>query len=72
MHWIDYTIFGIYLTGMLSIGFYFLNKNRSADDYFVGGRKMSAFHIGLSVVATDVGGGFSYRVTSHLFWCRRV
>lgn len=44
---------------MLGIGFYFMNKNRSADDYFVGGRKMSSFHIGLSVVATDVGGGFS-------------
>ncbi len=59
MHWIDYLIFGIYLTGMLGIGFYFMRKNRSADDYYVGGRKMSSFHIGLSVVATDVGGGFS-------------
>lgn len=59
MHWIDYSIFGLYLTAMLGIGFYFMRKNRSADDYFVGGRKMSSFHIGLSVVATDVGGGFS-------------
>ncbi|HKL32028.1 MAG TPA: sodium:solute symporter family protein [Tangfeifania sp.] len=59
MHWIDYLIFGVYLTLMLGIGFYFMRKNRSADDYFVGGRKMGAFHIGLSVVATDVGGGFS-------------
>ncbi|NLO01495.1 MAG: sodium:solute symporter family protein, partial [Bacteroidales bacterium] len=59
MHWIDYVIFGIYLAGMLGIGFYFMRKNSSADDYFVGGRKMSSFHIGLSVVATDVGGGFS-------------
>ncbi|SHJ65107.1 solute:Na+ symporter, SSS family [Tangfeifania diversioriginum] len=59
MHWIDYSIFGVYLTAMLGIGFYFMRKNKSADDYFVGGRKMSAFHIGLSVVATDVGGGFS-------------
>ncbi len=59
MHWIDYSIFGLYLAAMLGIGFYFMRKNRSADDYFVGGRKMSSFHIGLSVVATDVGGGFS-------------
>ena len=44
---------------MLGVGFYFYNKNKSADDYYVGGRKMSASHIGLSVVATDVGGGFS-------------
>ena len=59
MHWIDYVIFGVYLAIMLGIGFYFMRKNSSADDYFVGGRKMNAFHIGLSVVATDVGGGFS-------------
>jgi SSS family solute:Na+ symporter len=44
---------------MLGVGFYFLRKNKSKEDYFVGGRSMSAGHIGLSVVATDVGGGFS-------------
>jgi len=59
MHWIDFVIFAVYLAFMLGIGFYFMRKNKSADDYFVGGRKMSSFHIGLSVVATDVGGGFS-------------
>ena len=59
MHWIDVVIFAVYLLFMLGIGFYFMRKNNSADDYFVGGRKMSSFHIGLSVVATDVGGGFS-------------
>ncbi len=59
MHWIDFLIFGVYLAFMLGIGFYFMRKNNSADDYFVGGRKMNSVHIGLSVVATDVGGGFS-------------
>lgn len=59
MHWIDLTIFAAYLIFMLGIGFYFMRRNKSADDYFVGGRKMGALHIGLSVVATDVGGGFS-------------
>lgn len=44
---------------MLGIGFYFLRKNQDGDDYFVGGRKMGSLHVGLSVVATDVGGGFS-------------
>jgi SSS family solute:Na+ symporter len=44
---------------MLGIGMYFLKRNKSTDDYYVGGRKMGAGHIGLSVVATDVGGGFS-------------
>lgn len=45
--------------GMLGIGFYFFKKNESTDDYYVGGRSMGSLHIGLSVVATDVGGGFS-------------
>ena len=44
---------------MLSVGFYFLKRNKSQEDYYVGGRKLSSLHIGLSVVATDVGGGFS-------------
>lgn len=44
---------------MLGVGFYFLSKNKDIEDYYVGGRKMSSLHIGLSVVATDVGGGFS-------------
>jgi SSS family solute:Na+ symporter len=59
MHWIDFSIFGLYMVAMLGFGFYFLKKNEGADDYYVGGRNMSSLHIGLSVVATDVGGGFS-------------
>jgi SSS family solute:Na+ symporter len=59
IHWIDFLIFITYLLAMLCVGWYFLNKNKTKDDYYVGGRNMSAGHIGLSVVATDVGGGFS-------------
>jgi SSS family solute:Na+ symporter len=59
MHWIDLSIFAVYMVGMLAFGFYFLKRNEGADDYYVGGRNMSSWHIGLSVVATDVGGGFS-------------
>jgi len=59
MHFVDVLIFAVYLLAMLGVGFYFLRRNKSTDDYFVGGRQMSSLHIGLSVVATDVGGGFS-------------
>jgi len=59
MSWIDITIFCTYLIAMLGVGFYFMKKNTTTDDYYVGGRKLSSLHIGLSVVATDVGGGFS-------------
>jgi len=59
MHFLDISIFFLYLLGMLGVGVFFLRKNKSTDDFFVGGRKMSSLHVGLSVVATDVGGGFS-------------
>ncbi|SIT80867.1 sodium:solute symporter family protein [Pontibacter indicus] len=59
MHYLDLTIFVLYMLAMLGVGFYFLKKNQGADDYYVGGRNMGSGHIGLSVVATDVGGGFS-------------
>ncbi|MDR9398099.1 sodium:solute symporter family protein [Salibacter sp.] len=59
MHWIDLTIFITYMVVMLGVGFFFMRKNKSEDDYYVGGRSMGSWHIGLSVVATDVGGGFS-------------
>ena len=44
---------------MLGVGLYFHRKHQGNDDYYVGGRNMNSLHIGLSVVATDVGGGFS-------------
>lgn len=56
---IDYVLFGVYMLCVLGVGLYFYNKNKTADDYYVGGRKISSTHVGLSVVATDVGGGFS-------------
>ena len=59
MHFVDILIFFVYMASMLGIGFFFMNKNETADDYYVGGREMGSLHVGLSVVATDVGGGFS-------------
>ncbi len=59
MSWIDITIFCVYLLAMLGVGFYFMRRNSNTDDYYLGGRNMNSLHIGLSVVATDVGGGFS-------------
>lgn len=59
MHWIDYCIFGIYMAAVLAIGIYHFFRNRHSDDYYVGNREMTATHVGLSIVATDVGGGFS-------------
>jgi len=59
MHWIDYVVFGFYFIAMMAVGVYFFFQNKGTEDYYVGGRDMSSTHVGLSVVATDVGGGFS-------------
>lgn len=56
---IDFIIFSVYMLGIVALGAYFFRKNSSTEDYFVGGRKMGPWHVGMSVVATDVGGGFS-------------
>ncbi len=59
MHYLDVLVFTLYMLAVIGIGVWFLLKNKGVDDYYVGGRKIGSWHIGLSVVATDVGGGFS-------------
>ena len=56
---IDLILLGAYFIALLLIGFYFAGKHTDHDDYFLGGRNIKPWHVGLSVVATDVGGGFS-------------
>jgi len=59
MHLLDYLIFISYMLGVLGIGVYFFLRNKDKEDYYVGSRDIPASHVGLSIVATDVGGGFS-------------
>jgi SSS family solute:Na+ symporter len=59
MHLIDYIIVIVYLIAVFLVGVYFYFQNKNREDYYVGGRGIKPFHVGLSVVATDVGGGFS-------------
>lgn len=56
---LDSIIFFFYMALVLSVGFYYYRRNHSHEDYYVAGRDISSWHNGLSVVATDVGGGFS-------------
>ena len=59
MAFLDYFIFAIYMAGVLGIGVYYFLQNKSLEDYYVGSRNIKPHHVGMSVVATDVGGGFS-------------
>jgi SSS family solute:Na+ symporter len=47
------------MIGVLAIGYYHFKRNKNAEDYYVGSRDIKSHHVGLSIVATDVGGGFS-------------
>ena len=56
---LDFLVFAVYMLCVLGIGYYHFRRNRSREDYYLGNRSMGAGHVGLSIVATDVGGGFS-------------
>ncbi|MBN4046730.1 sodium/solute symporter [bacterium AH-315-P07] len=55
LHAIDYTIIVVYLVGVLSLGFYIGRKMKSGDDYFLAGRSLPWWAIGMSLVVTDIG-----------------
>jgi solute:Na+ symporter, SSS family len=59
MHVIDYAILAAYFAFMIGIGAWVARKHTDVDGYFVADRKMGSGHVALSIVATDVGGGFS-------------
>lgn len=48
--------FVIYSLGMLAIGFYFYNQNKTAEDYFLGSRSMGPVVSALSAGASDMSG----------------
>lgn len=59
MEFIDYSLFTVYMIVILGVGYYFFRQNKNLEDYYVGSRSISPTHVGISIVATDVGGGFS-------------
>ncbi len=52
---IDYLIVLIYFAGILWMGFYFKNYVHSSSDYFLAGRALPFWAIGMSIVVTDIG-----------------
>lgn len=53
---IELVVFGLYLLFMLSIGFGFMNKNNSLNDYFLGGRGLNKWVAAMSAQASDMSG----------------
>jgi Na+/proline symporter len=52
MHPLDYAILGFYLVVMLLVGVYFSREQHTSRDFFLAGRSMRWFPLGLSIMAT--------------------
>lgn len=50
---IDWAVFGVHLAVVFLIGAYFARRQRTTDDYFIGGRRMRWWAVGTSIFATS-------------------
>ncbi|TAK53765.1 MAG: sodium:solute symporter, partial [Bacteroidetes bacterium] len=50
---LDYIIVGVYLVGVTIIGSYIARNQKSSRDYFLGGKEMSWWSVGFSIVASE-------------------
>ena len=52
---IDYFVVIAYLVGILLLGYYFKKFVSSSEDYFLGGKSLPFWAIGMSIVVSDIG-----------------
>ena len=52
---IDYVIVVVYLIGIMLLGFYFKRFVHSSKDFFLAGRTLPFWAIGMSIVVSDIG-----------------
>lgn len=59
MNIIDYIIIGIYMVGMLAIGYYAKGKIETMDDFILGGRRFNRIALVGTIMATMIGSGMT-------------
>ena len=52
--WANWTILGVYLLGMLGIGFYFSNREKTTNEYFLAGGRIPWWAAGISIFGTQL------------------
>ncbi|MEX2112565.1 MAG: sodium/solute symporter, partial [Pirellulales bacterium] len=52
--WLDGLVIVLYFLGMLGVGGYYMARNKTEEDYLLGGRHMSPWTVGLSLFATMI------------------
>lgn len=55
LHGIDYFVVISYIIGLLVLGLYFRKYVSSSEDYFLGGKSLPFWAIGMSIVVSDIG-----------------
>ncbi|MEQ8767769.1 MAG: sodium/solute symporter [Planctomycetota bacterium] len=55
MHPIDTLVVALYLAGTLALGLWLTRRVRGSDDFFLAGRKLPFWAIGMSLVVSDIG-----------------
>lgn len=78
LSWIDWSIIALYFVFVLGIGFYLKKFTGTGDDYFLAGRKNSAWVAGLAFLSANLGaleilgwtgGTMKYGMfVSHFYW----
>jgi len=50
--WLDYSAIGVYFLVLVAMGFYFSKREKSTDDFFLGGRRIPWWAAGISIYGT--------------------
>ncbi|HHK41290.1 MAG TPA: sodium transporter, partial [Planctomycetaceae bacterium] len=53
---VDYIVLVVYLGATVGLGLWIGARLKTGKDYFLGGRSLPWWAIGMSLVATDIGG----------------
>lgn len=76
MHWLDTTVVVTYLCATLALGVWLARRVKNTEDFFLAGRKLPFWAIGMSLVVSDIGalemiggtaGAYSYGITQANF-----
>jgi SSS family solute:Na+ symporter len=52
----DYFVIAAYLVGTIGLGLWIGRRTKTGDDFFLAGRRLPWWAVGMSLVATDIGG----------------
>jgi len=55
VHWLDISLIVLYLAGITAFGFYFSKRVKTSADYFIAGRSLPWWIIGMSIIGTNIG-----------------